>query len=1497
MMDMESNFFEGVNFRYQGSFEKFNNDYDEDGQPSVFETMGLGEMYDRVAQAVTGTGSTILQQIGVLSKSIPVINKLLEDAIEKTKENDEAQPAVTDNSEKDRAAKKRKGRGTNTTYEESVVKGRLNWNKKSKHKEVNDAIKLNDTMSRSAGGVYDFGTQLESQWVDRENLFKKAVDLQNENIKSIIETKKLIQSENSDLKEYIKNNFDSTKFLNEIKNVISTQISSEDLNSALIQITEKIDDIKNTFEKNLELKSKEISILTEEKLRLEGETERLTDTIVYQQNLRSIEQKNSDEIMKLSKVYEQNNKQFLINFKNQQDNYFAIFKKSLEEYKESEAAEYKNTIQKLTYQNDQLQNNLRDTELQNKNHLLEKDQEIKNLTGSLIQRPVSSVTQEGTGVSSNQLELVNTRLAMALARLDRFVQQANNSENRISALQSQNYQNNQKLESAIQILNNERTLIANQSQYLARSIHQTDQIFNKEDGFVLQLNKYLEFLKNKDAFLANKETYLIQKEQKQEPTEPQAMHETEEQAPGNISSNIPEESWNVISQALINKLSNQEIKINDLNFELNEITKQEIKKQLNQKLNEYIQSLQYKPVTAAAAGGGRGGGGGGGGSGGGGGGGDGGGGTGGNLNMINEDLTTTSKVIATLTQTANQAIESMKRTNTQTITTVDELNEKIKAINVFEKQNIQTAITQALANDKTEREKDRLAEKEQNTAPVAAGGSGGSGGSGGGFSGPSGCNAPSIEQINSAIEEKLKLTNEVMNTILSSQSQILENSTGTTTLSTGSTQGGKCKMDSSFNTALDGIKRLIESTCKTDSGVTNGILEIKGSITFIKDFIQTNNQTCASIKDANVLNTSQITQSISALKDILTPLNQKLDSNTQSITTYNSRLETYNSTNTENGRKLDIYNSYTNTNTNSIDVIKQSLNKVEKCCENQISQQTLHDFNTNVRELKSIADKNPNLNNAVFQQAPVDLTDIKSTIASYNEKLGQLTTTINEKTHDIKNLISAEGVKINEVTRIAGEIKTNTTTIEEIKRNVLKIDKQTEHIDNQHLRIFNVVKEIKEGIEPITGSIDSSKNAIITKIDTLNEKTLAENNKLREEKTAEATKCTEEKNKCDKEKSLLEQTAAATTTATGTTSTGTLAISNENILTEIVIKALEKDRKQQLLQNLEQQQMAILEDVAPELVQKYQLAQKMNEQKAQPMEVVQSTDKPTYEPIHRTPIYQDTEMPVYNAIHRTPTYIPIHRGIDTEMTRQLKARLFQLEQMNKELKGTNKQNTLKAQIKGIRTNLIKDKHSHKEEKGCETTMRSTVCDIAKNKVKGHRYRDSDLSSEMALSMTVFQNTPNLSLSELSTKDGSLMAIQKAIVYGIVNNSMPYFIKMQNMISTELARIFEETSKSLDRQIKVFKGLERLDVGKDHSSLKKIREALNKQDPRTNGEAMKELDNYETKLAAEESVKLVKKTRDDERYQITNEQFKEIKSLLGTNQKELTEVKTMVFGMR
>ena len=109
--------------------------------------------------------------------------------------------------------------------------------------------------------------------------------------------------------------------------------------------------------------------------------------------------------------------------------------------------------QKLTYQNDQLQNNLRDTELQNKNHLLEKDQEIKNLTGSLIQRPVSSVTQEGTGVSSNQLELVNTRLAMALARLDRFVQQANNSENRISALQSQNYQNNQKLESAIQILN------------------------------------------------------------------------------------------------------------------------------------------------------------------------------------------------------------------------------------------------------------------------------------------------------------------------------------------------------------------------------------------------------------------------------------------------------------------------------------------------------------------------------------------------------------------------------------------------------------------------------------------------------------------------------------------------------------------------------------------------------------------------------------------------------------------------------------------------------------------------------------------------------------------------------------------------------------------------------------------------------------------------------------------------------------------------------------
>ena len=272
-------------------------------------------------------------------------------------------------------------------------------------------------------------------------------------------------------------------------------------------------------------------------------------------------------------------------------------------------------------------------------------------------------------------------------------------------------------------------------------------------------------------------------------------------------------------------------------------------------------------------------------------------------------------------------------------------------------------------------------------------------------------------------------------------------------------------------------------------------------------------------------------------------------------------------------------------------------------------------------------------------------------------------------------------------------------------------------------------------------------------------------------------------------------------------------------------------------------------------------------------------------------------MPVYNAIHRTPTYIPIHRGIDTEMTRQLKARLFQLEQMNKELKGTNKQNTLKAQIKGIRTNLIKDKHSHKEEKGCETTMRSTVCDIAKNKVKGHRYRDSDLSSEMALSMTVFQNTPNLSLSELSTKDGSLMAIQKAIVYGIVNNSMPYFIKMQNMISTELARIFEETSKSLDRQIKVFKGLERLDVGKDHSSLKKIREALNKQDPRTNGEAMKELDNYETKLAAEESVKLVKKTRDDERYQITNEQFKEIKSLLGTNQKELTEVKTMVFGMR
>ena len=779
-------------------------------------------------------------------------------------------------------------------------------------------------------------------------------------------------------------------------------------------------------------------------------------------------------------------------------------------------------------------------------------------------------------------------------------------------------------------------------------------------------------------------------------------------------------------------------------------------------------------------------------------------------------------------------------------------------------------------------------------------------------------NTQLVESINSKIKNELiTVVNSSLGIVSDQQIKIIELLTilsrilsgGSNMLSPISTiQGPAPSMDLALNYNIGKIEKDMETLTKNINQISN--LSTKNDVNQANEDLK--KKIIEYIDSTNRKLNTELSLILPAINDI-NHFQKGLENNyLQMIKNNTSQLQIIND---KNQGELVIYNQKLNslesgilalTGTMPLQTINASLARIEESCKNRISSSLIESFNSNIGKLQLIADSKQ-ISSKMFQTAPVD-SALQGIIASYKETLSKLSDTVPKSIQDIKELITNEGHAITTLTDIAKEIKDSTGKNTDIIKDIqLKVQKPE---DNSIARLIEIITRIDTNIIPITGSIDSSKNAIITKIDTLKNETLAENNKLREEKTAEATKCTEEKNKCKNEKlelgyqsKLKEQAATAaaatatTTTATGTTSTGTLTIPNENILTEIVIKALEKDRQQQLLQNLEQRQMAILEDVAPELVQKYQLAQQMNEQKAQPMEVVQSTDKPTYEPIHRKPIYQDTEMPVYNAIPRDPLYIPIHRGIDTEMTRQLKARLFQLEQLNKELKGTSKQNTLKAQIKGIRTNLIKDKHSHKEEKGCETTMRSTVCDIAKNKVKGHRYRDSDLSSEMALSMTVFQNTPNLSLSELSTKDGSLMAIQKAIVYGIVNNSMPYFIKMQNMISTELARIFEETSKSLDRQIKVFKGLERLDVGKDHSSLKKIREALNKQDPRTNGEAMKELDNYETKLAAEESVKLVKKTRDDERYQITNEQFKEIKSLLGTNQKELTEVKTMVFGMR
>ena len=1485
---MTDNFHEGNTFFFKGNFNDFGNESYKEYQPSPFNFMGLSEMYNSVAQTITGTGQTVLQQIGVLVKTIPTISELLEKA------NSECNPINDSGPRSKRKAIGEDQPNEKAIFEETTENGRTTWTRKNK--KVDEALKLVDTMTRSAGGVYDFAAQVESKWEEREILFKKAVELQNENTKSIIETKKIIQSENSNLKEYIKKNiFDSTQFFEEIKNVFdkinSTQISKEDFQTALLQITQKIDDIKNNFDKNIQLKDKKILNLNQQISLLEGENERLNDGIVFQQNLRLIDQKQGEEIIKLSKMYEENNKQFLINFKKENENYFTIIQKGLQDYQASETMEYKKKIENLTDSNYQLQINIRDINVQFKTYQSEKQQEIDSLNEILNQGKVSSVTQAVTGVSSNQLELVNNRLAMALRKLDNFQNQANISETRISLLQRQNYQNNQKLENAIEILNVERAKIEEQSHFVALNFQQTNNIFNPNGGFIANLNQYILNFNNWETQLVEREAQLTKREQTQLSTSAatQAMDQVESSevlSPVVISGNIPEESWNIISKAFVDKLQNQGLQIQVPNFELNEITKEQIKADLNQKLVNYTKTIQLGSVAAAAAAAAGGGGGGAGGSGGGGAG------AGDKQIQNSEDLTAITQAITQLTQSANEAFQSLNRTSTQAQTTLTALDTKIKGIP--EQQDIKTVIAQALVNDKAQRLEDRRGEQTHNKGPATAAGDNRDNENGRRQT-SSGCNAPSIEEIKKAIDEKLEETNNVMETILSSQGKILDNITGTTTFSSGSTQGGKCKMNSQMTQNISDIKNLIDSRCKTDSVVTSGIPEIKALIETISTNISTNTLNLSFIKDTGV---QQILQLLTNLKENTLPqINQKLETNTQNIVAYNSRLETYNSTNSEYFRKLE---TQTQTYNLRLDGIKDGLSKVEKCCEYKISSNDLNLFNQNVRELKSIADRNPNLNNAVFQPASADLSNIQAIISTNNEKLGQLTSTITDKTNDINTLIRAEGVKIAEVTRIATEIKTSTETntknIEEIKRNVDLIIIDTNKIDNLNNLIDSNLKSINASIEPINNNINSSKTDIIAKIDTLDTKTLAENTKLKEEKEAQDKECTEEKNKCETDilklnhQSELDKTTAtaAAAAATGTISTGTLAIPDEGKLTEIVIKALQTDRLQQYDATLKQRQQELTETFDPAL------AQKIRVQQAQPMEVVEVSTNPTYDAIPRKNL-QDT--PLYTATHRVPIYIPIHRKYETERDQQIRARMNYLEQANKELRGMDKLNTLKAQARGIRTNLIGDKHRHKEEKGCETTMRSTVCDIAKNKVRGHRYRDCDLSSEMALSMTVFQNTPNLSLSELSTKDGSLMAIQKAIVYGIVNNSMPYFIKMQNMISIELARIFEETSKSLDRQIKVFKGLERLDMSKEHSSLKKIREALKKIDPRINSEAMKELDNYETKLAAEESVKLVKKTRDDERYQITNEQFKEIKSTLGTNQKELAEVKTMVFGMR